>query len=267
MIVGKAAFVRGMILCTSLGVICNSTAAASVANPRSWNNYTWGREANLTIQLVNNTSAQWTPFLQTAANQWSSATNIDYEVVPGPAIDSSVCSPAYGVVEVCSADYGKTGWLGLTNVYTSGGHIVMATVKYNDYYPSTSAFYSAAEWYTNTSCHELGHVLGLTHQDPTKNNANSGSCMDLTNSPTGKKSGYGPISDLEPGLMDFAALEDIYAIPSGIQLGSTIEDGGSFGSSVPEPTAWALMMFGLGLVGITTRRRPRSTTMVADVLL
>ncbi|QXQ08579.1 PEPxxWA-CTERM sorting domain-containing protein [Sphingosinicellaceae bacterium] len=139
----------------------------------------------------------------------------------------------------------------------------MATVKYNDYYPDTSAFYDNVNWYTNTSCHELGHVLGLTHADTTKANANSGSCTDMTNDPTGTKSGYGPLSDLAPGLIDFIALDDIYAVPSGVQLPSTIENGESLGSFVPEPAAWTLMLTGFGIIGSTMRRGSRRVTTVA----
>ncbi len=260
--ISKNLLKNAAVLLMGAGAVCSATTSASATNARNWNGYTWARSGNLSIQLVNNTSAKWTPYLETAASQWSAAANIDYRVVTGPTVDASVCSPSYGVIEVCSANYGKTGWIGMTNVYTSGGHVVMATVRYNDYYASTSAWYASDAWYTNTSCHELGHALGLTHQDSVKNNANSGSCLDSTNDPSGTKSGYGPTTDLAPGSMDLAALADIYKTPSGTQLASTSFTMSSDGSFVPEPAAWAMMLVGFGMVGSTMRRRSQRTTMV-----
>ena len=257
----KSQIARTAVLCLGASVALGS-APANALNARSWNGYSWARTGNLNIQLVNNVSATWAPYLQTAANAWSAAANIDFTVVTGPPINASTCSPAYGVVEVCSANYGKTGWLGVTNVYTSGGKIVMATIKYNDYYPLTSTFYAGSAWYSSTSCHELGHVLGLNHQDANKANSNSGSCLDASNDPSGKKKGYGPLNDFSPGSMDFAALGDIYGLPSGTQLSSTtyIAANGSF---VPEPGAWALMITGFGLVGTSMRRRSSLRTVCA----
>ena len=239
----------------------------SARNIRSWNIYTWGHSSDLSIQLVNNTSAKWTPDLLAAADAWSATSNIDYRAVTGPEVDASICSPSYGVVEVCSANYGKTGWLGMTNVYTSGGHIVMATVRLNDYYPMISAWYAGDAWYSDTVCHELGHVLGLNHEDPVKSNANSGSCLDLTADPSGKRASTGGITDLTPGIMDFAALADIYAKPSGVQLMSTTDPMSSItialdGSFVPEPITWVLMLTGFGVVGTAMRRGPRRPVMV-----
>ena len=256
--ISNALLARTAVLSLAAGTLLCGTAA-NAKNPRSWNNYTWGRTGDLSIQLINNTSATWTPYLQSAAAQWSAAANIDYRVVTGSATNSSTCSPSYGVVEVCSANFGKTGWLGLTNVYTSGGRIVMATVKYNDYYPTTSSWYAGSAWYTNTSCHELGHALGLTHQDGVKTNTNSGSCLDLSNDPSGTKPSTGYIANLTPGAMDFAALADIYKTPSGTQLASTIYTMTADGSFVPEPAAWAMMVAGFGVVGSSMRRRSLAT--------
>ena len=259
--ISNALRLRTAVFCFGAAALF-SGSAASALNAQSWNGYTWGRTGNLTIQLVNNTSATWTPYVQAAADQWSAAANIDYRVVTGPAINTSVCSPTYGVVEVCSANYGKTGWLGMANVYTSGGHIVMGTVRYNDYYPLTSAYYAQSAWYANTSCHELGHILGLDHQDSNKGNANDGSCLDLSSDPTGKRAANGPLTNYTPNAVDFANLADIYKTPSGTQLASTTYAIGSDGSFVPEPATWALMLAGFGLVGTTMRRRSLGTATV-----
>ena len=265
MTISNALLARAAVLCLGAGTMlaaATTATAATTVNPRSWNGYTWARTGNLSIQLVNNTSAKWTPYLNSAANAWSAAANIDYRVVAGPAIDATACSPSYGVIEVCSADYGKTGLIGMTNVYTSGGHVVMGTVRWNDYYANTSASYASDAWYANTSCHELGHALGLNHQDSVKTNVNSGSCLDSTSDPSGKKASTGGIADLTPGSMDFAALADIYKTPSGTQLASTTYVNSAEGSFVPEPAAWAMMLTGFAMVGSTMRRRAQRTLMV-----
>lgn len=241
-----------VVTCLAFTVLGSSASPTRASDARSWNGYQWGRTGDLSIQLVNNTSAKWTPYLQSSATAWSAASNIDYRVVSGPTEDPSACSPVYGVIEVCSANYGKNGWLGMTNVYTSNGFIVMATVRFNDYYPTTSTTYAGDAWYSNTTCHELGHALGLNHEDSVKNNANSGSCLDMTNDPSGKKSGYGPLPDLKPGWMDFAALAKIYGVPMGSQLTSTMAPNNT--SDVPEPRLWLLLVAGFGLVGIKKRR-------------
>ena len=107
--ISKNLLKNAAVLLMGAGAVCSATTSANATNARNWNGYTWARSGNLSIQLVNNTSAKWTPYLETAASQWSAAANIDYRVVTGPTVDASVCSPSYGVVEVCSANYGKTG--------------------------------------------------------------------------------------------------------------------------------------------------------------
>ena len=54
-------------------------------------------------------------------------------------------------------------------------------------------------------CQEVGHTLGLDHQDVNNNNANLGSCMDYTSDPDG------PPSNEHPNVHDYAQLEKIYS--------------------------------------------------------
>jgi hypothetical protein len=51
-------------------------------------------------------------------------------------------------------------------------------------------------------CQEVGHTLGLDHQDENFNNANLGTCMDYTNNPS---------SNQHPNQHDYDMLEEIYA--------------------------------------------------------
>jgi hypothetical protein len=102
-------------------------------------------------------------------------------------------------VEVCNHRYGKTDWVGLTRIWiTSDNHITQATSKLNDTYlnnPRRFPQYSNPVWRQGTLCHELGHTLGLAHQD-------EGSCMDNVSNPSSE--------DMRPNAHDHEQLEAIY---------------------------------------------------------
>ena len=51
-------------------------------------------------------------------------------------------------------------------------------------------------------CHEVGHTLGLDHQDVNFNNANLGTCMDYTNDPS---------TNQHPNQHDYDELVTIYS--------------------------------------------------------
>jgi hypothetical protein len=88
-----------------------------------------------------------------------------------------------GRVEVCNSTYGNNGWLGIAQVWASGSHITQGTVKLNDTYFNTPT-YNTIAWRNLVSCQEVGHTLGLDHQDENFNKANLGTCMDYTNNPS-----------------------------------------------------------------------------------
>jgi hypothetical protein len=106
-------------------------------------------------------------------------------------------------VEVCSANYGNTGWLGLAQIWLSRGHITQGATKVNDTYFNT-ATYDTPGWRHLVMCQEIGHTFGLDHQDETFNNTNLGTCMDYTNNP------YGPPSNEHPNQHDYDELDIIY---------------------------------------------------------
>jgi hypothetical protein len=104
-------------------------------------------------------------------------------------------------VEVCNGAYGNNGWLGVAQIWITGGvHITQGTVKLNDTYFNTSA-YNTTAWRNLVSCQEVGHTFGLDHQDENFNNANLGTCMDYTSDPT---------SNQHPNTHDYEELSIIY---------------------------------------------------------
>jgi hypothetical protein len=123
--------------------------------------------------------------LATANANWNNLTPVwDNSIVAGAAT-SADCVPATGAVEVCAADYGNNGWLGLAGISVKrgkDGHIVRGYVKMNDYYydDPTRIYGSDDRWRLFVVCQEVGHILGLGHQDESFDNANLDSCMDYT---------------------------------------------------------------------------------------
>ena len=66
-------------------------------------------------------------------------------------------------------------------------------------------------------CQEVGHTLGLDHQDEVFGNANLGTCMDYTSLPSG------PPSNEHPNAHDYEELEIIYShLDTFTTLGQTL---------------------------------------------
>ncbi len=134
--------------------------------------YHWGTKGiPFTLRVGDNVDANWDKFLKRAAKRWSRSGVVKMRITKG-GVDPKTCRATKGQVEVCSASYGATGWLGLTRIAFSGKHITQATVQLNDYY-FREAQYNNRKIRQHTMCHELGHALGLPHP---KNNSKS--CMN-----------------------------------------------------------------------------------------
>ncbi len=169
----------------------------------SWGNYHWGRTANqFTLKLGDNVSSVWDSFLGTTSSDWSQSAVLDTSVVPGLANPKN-CRATSGRVEVCNSKYGNNGWLGLAQIWVSGSHIYQGVTKVNDTYFSTTK-YNTPAWKNLVMCQEVGHTLGLDHQDEIFNNTNLGTCMDYTSSP------IGPPSNEHPNTHDYDQLGIIY---------------------------------------------------------
>jgi hypothetical protein len=166
----------------------------------AWNTYHWKRTSNaeLTIPVGDNVNAQWDAALQTAVADWNQSTVIQSPLVPGSS--NRNCRAVAGTIQVCNANYGNTGWLGIASISLSGGHITQGTTKLNDTYFNT-AQYNTPAWRALVTCQEVGHDYGLDHQDENFTNANLNTCMDYTNNPA---------SNQHPNAHDYQQLLDIY---------------------------------------------------------
>ncbi len=197
---------RKIFVVLALTAVSAGVMAAPAAANHSWGNYHWARTANpFTLQVGNNVGSAWTTYLNTATSDWNSATVMDLQsVVPGGTTGRK-CRATLGRIEVCSAAYGKNGWLGLATISISGDHITQGTAKMNDTY-FTLATYNNPNERLHVMCQEIGHDFGLGHTSEDGSSQNT--CMDYFSN-----TGANATSTLStrPDAHDYAQLESIYA--------------------------------------------------------
>ena len=181
-------------------VLFASAVFAEIEN-HSWNGYHWARQSNpFNLKIGDNVSSVWDSYLVTTTSDWSQSTVLNMNIVAGQA-KSRNCRPTNGRVEVCNSTYGNNGWLGVAQVWINGSHITQGTVKLNDTYFNTPT-YNTTAWRNLVSCQEVGHTIGLDHQDTNFNNPNLGTCMDYTNDPS---------TNQHPNQHDYDELQTIYS--------------------------------------------------------
>ena len=188
-------------------------STAAVAD-HAWSNYHWARTSNpFTLKVHDNLTSLWEPYLSDADVDWDKSQVLDLNVIwQSPLSSVKRCASATGLIEVCNARYGRTGWLGIAGISVSGGHITKGYTKLNDTYFDT-ATYNTPAWRRMVTCQEIGHDFGLGHQDEGFDNVNLGSCMDYTNDPDGGAGGASSNdpSNEHPNAHDYDQIETIYA--------------------------------------------------------
>jgi hypothetical protein len=221
------------------------TAPADASH--SWNNYHWARTSNpFTLKLGDNVTPAWDGYLATTSTDWSKSTVLDTIVVAGAA--KGRCRGTTGRVEVCNDTYGSTGWLGVASINVSGSHITLGTVKVNDTYFNT-AKYNTTAWRNLVMCQEVGHTLGLGHNDENFENTPTGTCMDYSNDPEPNQ---------HPDAHDYEQLESIYShLDSTTTVGAAVP-GASSAKSGNSPAAWGRLVEGSRAKGVSTYVRNNS---------
>ena len=190
------------LLGIALLAVAVSALPSLVLGTHSWGGYHWARTSNpFTLKVGDNVGSAWDSYLDTSISDWSQSTVLDLTKVTGAAKGKN-CRPSAGRVEVCNGAYGSNGWLGIAQIWVTGGvHITQGSVRVNDTYLNTST-YSDPAWRNLVMCQEVGHTLGLDHQDTNFDNPNLGTCMDYTSSPG---------TNQHPDNHDRAELQTIYA--------------------------------------------------------
>lgn len=192
------------IFATAVAVCALVATPASATH--SWKNYHWARTANpFALGLGDNVDPSWDGFLKDSELDWGkgwpnplTTSPVTPVIVQGGTRPKN-CKATSGRVEVCNAAYGRNGWLGLAQIWTSGDHIVQGVSKLNDTYFNMTA-YNSPEWRRSVMCQEIGHTFGLGHNDEDFNTVMN-TCMDYANDPTNNQ---------HPNHHDFEQLNLIY---------------------------------------------------------
>jgi len=203
-----------------------AVAAAPAQASHSWADWHWARSANpFTVKVLDSTTdgrtpvggQNWPAALTKAAADWSQSTVLDMTVQPQTAADLAVreaCPFSPGAVRVCNVVNPDVTWLGLATVVPDpqggSGHLLAASAQMNDTW-FTTPLYNATNA-QQVMCQEVGHTLGLDHQDDTGKDLNT--CMDYADA----------LDNPSPNSHDYQQLQTIYT-----QLDSS--GGGSTGAS------------------------------------
>ncbi|WP_206484300.1 hypothetical protein [Thalassotalea sp. G2M2-11] len=169
----------------------------------SWADYHWARTtSSFDLIIINSTTGDWDDYVTQATGDWSASLVLNMVEDTSGSTAKKVrrqCKSPEGKIRICNLAYGQTGWLGIAGIsIDANGHIITGYTKLNDTYFSTS-YYNNANWKQSVTCQELGHNVGLGHQDENFNNTSLDSCMDYQDPPT-------PI----PNTHDYEQLETIY---------------------------------------------------------
>jgi hypothetical protein len=214
------------------------TYGSIVSADHAWGDYHWARTtSSFDLTVVNSTTDDWDPFVATAVNDWSSSNVLDMSQANGATDDQlrRQCSAPAGQVRICNLAYGRNGWLGIAGIsIDTNGHIVSGYTKLNDTYFSLS-YYNSADWKQSVACQELGHNVGLDHQDEDFDNETLKSCMDYQDPPWPA-----------PNTHDYQQLGSIYGHLDSYNSYAVSDGGGGGGGGCNAPPGKGCNKAGVG---------------------
>lgn len=160
-------------------------SVASIAD-HSWGNYHWARStSSFDLTIVNSTTIEWDGYVTQSVADWSVSSAFNMVQDLSGSTSNKVrrrCKGGQGEIRICNLAYGDVGWLGIAGIsIDANGHITTGYTKLNDTY-FDDPFYDEA-WMQSVTCQELGHNVGLGHQDENFNNISLVTCMDYQNPP------------------------------------------------------------------------------------
>jgi hypothetical protein len=204
---------------------------ATVLADNAWGNYHWARTTmSFDLTIVNSTTSDWDIYVTEATADWSQSSVLNMVEDPDGATSKKVrrqCKAPDGQVRICNLAYGQTGWLGIAGIsIDANGHIVRGYTKLNDTYFSWD-YYNNPAWKQSVTCQEIGHDVGLHHQDEDFNNTSLETCMDYQDPPWP-----------DPNAHDLDQLDSIYGHADSYDSyssGGSVEGGDSGGGCNAPP--------------------------------
>ncbi|KAL7488687.1 hypothetical protein ACHAW6_014278 [Cyclotella cf. meneghiniana] len=187
-------------------------------DPRVGDNstYDWKSEyiqpnnGGLHLTLYNALDDTWQSEFQDAVADWEQSPAL---VLTTERVDvDHNCTRVDGVMVVCNANFGATGWVGINENELVDNVIYSSVAKMNEYYLRNAKF----DHRRYTMCHEIGHGFGLPHTDENPYNKDLGNCLDYTMTPG---------NNLYPGDVNFEKLHGMYIMYNGRKLRHELEDG------------------------------------------
>ena len=223
----------GLILSVTYG-------GAVVSADNAWGNFHWARTRHsFDVTVVNSTTEDWDQFVTAAVADWSQSAVLNLVEDAGGSTSKKIrrrCKAPTGMIRICNLAYGNNGWLGLAGIsIDADGHIASGYTKLNDTYFS-SGLYNTPDWKQSVTCQELGHDVGLEHQDEDFDNTSLLSCMDYQDPPFAWANTH-----------DFDQLELIYGhLDSYDSYAGASGDGESGGSGCNAPKGKGCNKAGVG---------------------
>lgn len=194
---------KKLALSALVAAALSAVAAGPASAVHSWGTYHWAKaktsapklQVDLGDNVIKSRSTDW-PWIFKGAREAGDANVVDNwtelhlfplgtgnvfaDILNTPSVrganltSQKRCKPKSGRVEVCNARYGYNGWLGLAQIWISGGHIVQGTAKVNDSYLDSSRYTTVNK--QHVLCQEVGHTFGLGHTS--EDGTDDQTCMD-----------------------------------------------------------------------------------------
>lgn len=118
----------------------------------SWDRkYVKPGNGGLHLTLQNALDETWQRPFELAVADWNESPALTL-TTQRVAVDHT-CTPVSGVMVVCNANFGETGWVGINENSILGGYIVESVSKMNEFYLRNAN----AAHRRFTMCHEIGH--------------------------------------------------------------------------------------------------------------